>query len=140
MLIKSQRTSRSRDKPVYQAFTLRRLPCLGRGRLRMSVTINGTICHNCWDVDWAKKAEREQIEKHAAEARKAKEATASPGSSPDISSGSDQTSSLDKQSATILGGALKGAAKSDGVVPAGNSAATASAASSEPGRSINIFA
>ena len=106
----------------------------------MSVTINGTVCRNCWDVDWAKKAEAEETKKHEAEARKAQEATAPPGSSPDISSGADQTSGLDRQSATILGGALKGAAKSDGVVPAGNPAAIASAASSEPGRSINIFA
>src|SRR5947208_2151135 len=48
----------------------------------MSVTINGTVCRNCWDVDWAKKVQREQTEKHQAEARKAEEAaTAPPGSS-----------------------------------------------------------
>ena len=101
----------------------------------MSVTINGTVCHNCWDVDWAKKAQAEEIKKHQAEARKAQEATAPPGSSPDVSGGPGQTSGLNSQSATILGGALKGAAKSDGVVPANNSAA-----SSALGRSINIFA
>jgi hypothetical protein len=103
----------------------------------MSVTINGTVCHNCWDVDWAKKAEAEEIKKHEAEARKAREATAPPGSSPDISSGADQTSGLDRQSATILDGSLKGAAKSDGVIPA---ASIASAASGRPGHSINILA
>ena len=105
----------------------------------MSVTINGTVCRNCWDVDWARKAEADQTEKRQAEARKAREATAPPGSPPDISSGPDQTSGRERQSATMLGGALTGAADSDGVVPAGNLAAIASAASSEPGRSINIF-
>jgi hypothetical protein len=107
----------------------------------MSVTINGTVCRNCYDVDWARKAEAEDTKKREAEAaRKAKEATASPGSPPDISSGPDQTSGLDKQSATILGGALKGTAKSDAALPVGNPAAIASTASSEPGHSINIFA
>jgi hypothetical protein len=106
----------------------------------MSVIINGTVCRNCWDVDWARKAEAEETKKHEADAaRKAKEAIAPPGSSPDTSSGPDQTSGLDKQSATILGGALKGAAKSDGVAPAGNPTAITSAASTEPGYSINIF-
>src|SRR4051812_25450178 len=93
----------------------------------MSVTINGTVCHNCWDVDWAKKVEREQIEKHAAEARKAQDAaTASPGSPSDISSGADQTSSFDGQPATILGGALKGVATRDGAVLVGDPVAIVS--------------
>jgi hypothetical protein len=105
----------------------------------MSVTINGTVCRNCFDVDWARKAEAEETKKREAEAaRKAKEATTPSGSSLDISSGPDPTSG-DRQSATVLGGALKGAAKSDGVAPAGNPTAIALAASSEPGRSINIF-
>jgi hypothetical protein len=106
----------------------------------MSVTINGTVCHNCWDVDWAKKVQREQIEKHQAEARKAQDPTAPPGSSPDISNGAGQIPGLGRQSATVLDGALKGAAKSDGPVPAGNQAAVASAASSGPGQLINILA
>jgi hypothetical protein len=107
----------------------------------MSVITNGTVCRNCWDVDRARKAEAEETTKREAEAaRKAKEATAPPGSSPDPSNGPDQTSGLDESSATILGGALKGAAKSDGVVTAGNSAGIVPAASGKPGRLINIFA
>jgi hypothetical protein len=102
----------------------------------MSVTINGTVCRTCWDVDWAKKAEREQIEKHQAEARKAQEGT----TVRDILSGADRTSAFGGQSATILDGALKGGAKSDGVIPAGNPVAIVSAASSGLGQSINIFA
>jgi hypothetical protein len=106
----------------------------------MSVIINGTVCRNCWDVDWARKVEAEQKDKREAEAaRKAKQDTAPAGSQPDISGGPDQTSGSDRQPATILGGALQGAAKSDGV-RAGNPAAIASTASSAPGRSINIFA
>ena len=107
----------------------------------MSVIINGTVCRNCWDVDWARKVEAEEKDKREAEAaRKAKEATAPPGSPPDASSGPDLTSGLGSQPAIILDGALKGSAKSVGVIPAGNVAAIASAASSAPGRSINIFA
>jgi hypothetical protein len=107
----------------------------------MSVTINGTVCHNCWDVDCAKKAEREEIQKHEVEARKAQEAaTASPGSSSDISGGADQTSGFDRQSATILDGALKGTSKSDGIIPAGNPVAIAATGNSGPGHSINILA
>jgi len=41
---------------------------LGRGRLRMSVIINGTVCRNCWDVDWARKVEAEQKDKREADA------------------------------------------------------------------------
>jgi len=77
----------------------------------MSVTINGTVCRNCWDVDWARKAEREQIEKHQADTRKAQAAGTTP---PD---------------------ALKGVAKP--VIPAGDP--TTIAESSAPGQSINIF-
>jgi len=96
----------------------------------MSVTINGTVCGNCWDVDWARKVEAEQKEKREADAaRKAKEATERP----------DQTSGFDGQSATILDVALKGVAKSDPVIPAGDPATIASTASSAPGKSINIF-
>ena len=105
----------------------------------MSVTINGTVCRTCWDVDWARKVEREQTEKHAAEARKAQEAaTTPPGSAQDISGAPDQASGLDSQPATILGGSLKGAAASDGVT--GNAGPIVAAASSAPGQSINIFA
>ena len=97
----------------------------------MSVTINGTVCYNCYDVDWAKKTKAEdntkkleaeyktkKLEVEAARKAKPKEATAPPGPPPDISSGPDQTSGL----------------------PIGNPAAIASATSSEPGSSINIFA
>ena len=84
----------------------------------MSVTINGTVCRNCCDVDWARRAEAEDIKKRAAEAaRKAKEATALPGSAPDIAKGIEQTSSFDKQPATILDGAVKAAASGAPVAP-----------------------
>ena len=107
----------------------------------MSVIINGTVCRNCWDVDWARKVEAEQKDKREAEAaRKAKEATGAPGSPPDISGAPGQTSGFDGQPATILDGVLRGIANPDGVVPASNPAAIASAASSGPGQSINIFA
>jgi hypothetical protein len=106
----------------------------------MSVIINGTVCRNCWDVDWARKVEAEQKEKREADAaRKAKEATEPSGSQSNIPGGSDQTSGSDGQSATILDGVLKGVAKPDPVIPAGDSTTIAAAASSAPGQSINIF-
>ena len=96
----------------------------------MSVTINGTVCRNCYDVDLARKAEAEDAKKRAAEAaRKAKEATASPGKSPDIASGPDQTSGLDGQPATILDGAVKDVATSAPVAPP---------PTDTPGQSVNI--
>ena len=106
----------------------------------MSVIINGTVCRNCWDVDWARKVEAEQKDKREADAaRKVKEATERPGSLHDISGGPDQTSDSDGHSATILDGALKGVAKPDPVIPAGDPTTIAAAASSAPGQSINIF-
>mgnify|MGYP001593019483 FL=1 len=96
----------------------------------MSVTINGTVCRNCYDVDWARKAEAEDTKKREAEAaRKAKEATAPPGSPPDITNGIEQTSSFDKQPATILDGAVKAAAAGRPVAPP---------PTDTPGQSVNI--
>jgi hypothetical protein len=96
----------------------------------MSVTINGTVCRNCYDVDWARKAEAEDMKKHAAEAaRKAKEATAPRGSPPDIASGIGQTSRFDNQPATILDGAVKAAAADGPVAPP---------PTDTPGQSVNI--
>jgi hypothetical protein len=97
----------------------------------MSVTINGTVCRNCYDVDWARRAEAEDGKKRAAEAaRKAKEATAPPGSAPDIASGIDPASRFDRQPATILAGAVKAAASSAPVAPP---------PTDTPGQSVNIY-
>lgn len=105
----------------------------------MSVIINGTVCRNCWDVDWARKVEHDQKDKREADAaRKAKEAADRPTSLDDNSGGPDRTSGSGGQSATILDGALKGVAKPDPVIPAVDPTTIASAASA-PGQSINIF-
>jgi hypothetical protein len=96
----------------------------------MSVTIHGIECRNCYDVDWARRAESEDKKKAEAEAaRKAKEATAPPGSPPDIAKGVDQASSFDQQPATILAGAVKASADSGPVAPP---------PTDTPGQSVNI--
>jgi hypothetical protein len=79
----------------------------------MSVTIHGIECKNCFDVDWARRVEAEDKKKDEAEAaRKAKEAIALPGATPDIIN-AGQTPGLDDRPATILDGKLKGAASVD---------------------------
>jgi len=79
------------------------------GVLRMSVSINGTVCRNCFDVDWAKQAAAEDKKKHELEAAKqAKEATAPVRSPGDPSSQSNQASGYDGQPAIVLGGSLAG--------------------------------
>lgn len=98
----------------------------------MSVTIHGVECRNCYDVNWARRVEAEDKKKAEAEAEaanKAKEANASPGSAPDITSGIGQTSGVNKQPATILGGAVKAAASGAPVAPP---------PTDTPGYSVNI--
>ena len=97
----------------------------------MSVTINGRVCRNCYDVDWARRAEAEDIKKRQAEAaRKAQEATAPLGGPPDIAKGVDRASSIDRQPAIILDGAVKAAASSAPIAPP---------PTDTPGQSVNIF-
>lgn len=104
------------------------------GILAISVKINGTVCRNCYDVDWARKAETEDIKKREAEAaKKAKEAIAPAGSSSDSSGAVNQTSSFDNQPVTSFGGTLK-------VAAASASAPVAPPPTDTPGQSVNIFA
>ena len=99
----------------------------------MSVTIHGIECRNCYDVDWARRAEAEDKKKaEAAAAQKAKEATAPPGSSPDITSGPNQTPGFDGQPATVLDGAVKAMPR--------HSAPVAPPPTDTPGQSVNILA
>jgi hypothetical protein len=101
------------------------------GILAVPVTIHGTVCRNCYDVDWARKAEAEDTKKREAEAaKKAKEAIAPPGS--DVSR-DNQTSGFDSQSVTTFGGTLK-------VAAASASAPVAPPPADTPGQSVNIFA
>jgi hypothetical protein len=107
------------------------------GILATPVTINGTVCRNCYDVDWARKAEAEDIKKRAAEAaKKAKEAVAPAGSPSDGANGISQISSFDNQRVTTFGGSLN-----DARVPAASdSAPVAPSPTDTPGQSVNIFA
>ena len=105
------------------------------GILPTPVKINGTVCRNCYDVDWARKAEAEDIKKRAADAaKKAKEAIAPAGSTLDFVNRVNQASSFDK--VTTSGGSLNDAtalANSDSspVVPP---------PTDTPGQSVNILA
>ncbi len=107
------------------------------GILATPVKINGTVCRNCYDVDWARKAESEDIKKRAAEAaKKAKDAVAPAGSSPDGADGISQISSFGNQPVTTFGGSLN-----DVSVPAASaSAPVAPPPTDTPGQSVNIFA
>ncbi len=103
------------------------------GILAIPVKINGTVCRNCYDVDWARKAEAEDSKKRQAEAAKnAKEAVSPSGSSSDVF-GVNQTSGFDNQPVTTFGGTLK-------VAAASASAPVAPPPTDTPGQSVNIFA
>ncbi len=107
------------------------------GILATPVKINGTVCHNCYDVDWARKAEAEDIKKRAAEAgRKAKEAIAPAGSPADAANQVKRTSSFDKQPVTSFGGSLA----DTGTVAASVSLPVAPPPTDTPGQSVNIYA
>lgn len=94
------------------------------GILAIPVKINGTVCRNCYDVDWARRAESEAAKKRAAEtAKQTKEATG------DVS--------FDNQPVTTFGGSLKDAAR---VAAAAASPPVAPPPTDTPGQSVNIFA
>ena len=98
----------------------------------MSVKIHGIECRNCFDVDWARRVEAEDKKKEEAEAaKKAKEAVAPAGSTPDIVSGPDQSPGFDRQPATILDGALKGTPGVDASGAAANAASAGRAGSTQ---------
>ena len=88
------------------------------GILPTPVKINGTVCRNCYDVDWARKAEAEDIKKRAAEAAK------------------KAASSFDNQPVTTFGGSLSNA----GTLTASDNALVAPPPTDTPGQSVNIFA
>ncbi len=95
------------------------------GNLAIPVKINGTVCRNCYDVDWARRAEAEDTKKRAAEtAQETREATG-------------QTSILDNQSVTTLDGSLKDPSR---VAAAAASPPVAPPPTDTPGQSVNIFA
>ena len=105
----------------------------------MSVTIHGIECRNCYDVDWARRVEAEDKKKAEAEAaKKAKEATAPPGTAPNIIGGPDQSSAFDGQPATILDGALKDVPRVDASGAAASVASAGYIGSTRP--SVNIIA
>jgi hypothetical protein len=90
------------------------------GILAVPVKINGVVCKNCYDVDWARRAQSDDAKKRAAEtAQKTKEANG------DIS--------FNNQPVTKLDGSLKTAAASA-------SAPVAPPSTDTPGQSVNIFA
>lgn len=91
------------------------------GTLATPVTINGTVCRNCYDVDWARKAEADDIKKrHAEAAKKAKQAL--------------EPASFDNQPVTTFGGSL-----GDGKISAADSAPVAPPLPDTPGQSVNLF-
>ncbi len=84
----------------------------------MSVVINGTVCRNCFDVDWAKHSAAEDNKKHELEAaRKAKEATASPRSPGDDTIQAGTMSGYGAQPAAVLDGAPAGGGAADSGPP-----------------------
>jgi len=107
------------------------------GILATPVKINGTVCRNCYDVDWARKAEAEDNKKRAAEAaKKAKGETMPAGSSPDVGNRVSRTSGFDNQPVTTFGGSLNDA----GALAASDSLPVAPPPTDMPGQSVNIFA
>jgi hypothetical protein len=89
------------------------------GILAVPVKINGVVCKNCYDVDWARRAQSDDAKKRAADtAQKTKEANG------DIS--------FDNQSVTTFGGTLKAAAAV--------TAPVAPPPTDTPGQSVNVFA
>jgi hypothetical protein len=90
------------------------------GVLAVPVKINGVVCKNCYDVDWARRAQSDDAKKRATEAaQKTKEANG------DIS--------FDNQSVTTFGGTLK-------AVAAAVTAPVAPPPTDTPGQSVNVFA
>ena len=107
------------------------------GILATPVKINGTVCRNCYDVDWARKAEAEDIKKRATEAaRKTKEAIAPAGSSADAANQANRVSSFDNQPVASFGGSLA----DTGSVAASVSLPVAPPPTDTPGQSVNIYA
>jgi len=105
------------------------------GILQTPVKIDGTLCRNCYDVDWARKAEAEDIKKRAAEAaKKAKESITPAGSSLDVEV--NHTSSFDNQPVTTFGGSLNDTR----ALAASDSSPVAPPLTDTPGQSVNIFA
>ena len=93
------------------------------GILATPVKINGTVCRNCYDVDWARKAEAEDIKKRAAEAAKKTEDAVEPAG-------------FDNQPVTTFGGSLNDAA----ALAASDNLPVAPPPTDTPGQSVNIFA
>jgi hypothetical protein len=90
------------------------------GILAVPVKINGVVCKNCYDVDWARRAQSDDAKKRAADtAQKTKEVNG------DVS--------FDNQPVTTLDGTLKAAAASA-------SGPVAPPPTDTPGQSVNIFA
>jgi hypothetical protein len=90
------------------------------GILAIPVKIDGVVCRNCYDVDWARRAESDDAKKRAAEtAQKTRQANGDIG--------------FDNQPVTTLDGSLKAAAASA-------SAPVAPPPADTPGQSVNIFA
>lgn len=103
------------------------------GILSIPVKINGTVCRNCYDVDWARKTESEDTKKRAADAaNKAKLTPNVNEPSPSNIGKGDATSTLDNQPATTFGGSLASTAATSGPV--------APPPTDTPGQSVSVFA
>jgi hypothetical protein len=103
------------------------------GILQTPVKINGTVCRNCYDVDWARKAEAEDTKKRKVEsAKKARRSIEPTGTSPDKASGVNAASGFDNQPVTTFGGSLASSISSNGPV--------APPPTDTPGQSVSIFA
>jgi hypothetical protein len=103
------------------------------GILQTPVKINGTVCRNCYDVDWARKAEAEDTKKREVEsAKKARQSIEPTGTSPDKASSVNAASGFDNQPVTTFGGSLASSISSNGPV--------APPPTDTPGQSVSIFA
>jgi len=103
------------------------------GILQTPVKINGTVCRNCYDVDWARKAEAEDTKRREAEsAQKAKQSIAATGFSPDKANSVNTAPSFDNQPVITFGGSLASTISWTGPV--------APPPTDTPGQAISIFA
>ena len=103
------------------------------GILQTPVKINGTMCRNCYDVDWARKAEAEDTKKREVEsAKKVKQSIESIGLSPDKANGVNAASDFDNQPVTTFGGSLASNISSTGPM--------APPPTDTPGQTFSIFA
>src|SRR5664279_2162828 len=103
------------------------------GTLSIPVKINGTVCRNCYDVDWARKAEAEDTKKREADsANKAKLSSNPSGQTPDKVGRVEVTPTFDNQPVTTFGGSLTSTVSSGGPV--------APPPTDTPGQSVSIFA